>query len=99
MLLHGFQKRRLRFRRGAVDLVGQQNVGEDRTALKLKTPSAFGRLQHDVGADQVRRHQVRRKLDALKLQVQRLGQSPHQQRLAQPRHAFQQHMPAGNQGC
>ena len=58
----------------------------------------FGRLVQDVRADQVGRHQVGRELDPLELQVQRVGQRPDQQRLAQPRHAFEQHMSAGDQG-
>ena len=32
-LLHGFEQRALRFRRGAVDLVGEQDVREDRPLL------------------------------------------------------------------
>ena len=60
--------------------------------------AAVGRLQHDVGADQVGRHQVGRELDALELQVQGVGQRPHQQRLAQAGHAFEQHVAAGDQG-
>ena len=63
-------------------------VGEDRPALELEPAAALGRLEHDVGADQVGRHQVGRELDALELQVQGVGQRPHQQRLAQPRHAL-----------
>ena len=43
----------------------------------------------DVGG-----HQVGRELDARELQVQRLGQRPHQHGLAQARHAFQQRMAA-----
>ena len=34
--VHGFEQRGLRFGRGAVDFVGQQEVGEDRSALELK---------------------------------------------------------------
>ena len=59
---------------------------------------AVGRFEHDVGADHVGRHQVGRELDALELQVQRVGQRPDQQRLAQAGHAFEQHVAAGDQG-
>ena len=50
------------------------------------------------GADDVRRHQVRRELDAAELQVHRLGERLDQQRLGQARHAAQQAMPAGQEG-
>ena len=33
MLFHRFQKGRLRLARGTVDLVGQQEIGHDRTGL------------------------------------------------------------------
>ncbi len=35
-LVHGLEQRRLGLRSGAVDLVGQQDVGEDRSPLELK---------------------------------------------------------------
>ncbi|MNC85490.1 hypothetical protein D3C83_10900 [compost metagenome] len=49
-------------------------------------------LHHDLGADDVRGHEVRRELDAGEFQVQRVGERLHQQRLAQARHAFEQHV-------
>jgi hypothetical protein len=59
--------------------------------LKRKRRRPVSRiLLEDVGAGDVGRHQVRRELDALGLQVQRLGQRPHQQGLAQPRRPDQQ---------
>ena len=51
----------------------------------------------DVRADDVGRHQVGRELDALEVQVQRLGERADQQRLAQPGHAFEQRVAAGEQ--
>ena len=97
MLLHRLQQRRLCLRRGAVDLVGQQDLREDRPTLELEVPAAAGILHHHVGADDVGRHQVGRELDARESQVERLGQGLHQQRLPQSRNAFQQHMPTGQQ--
>ena len=55
---------------------------------------AVGVLDDHVRAENVGRHQVGRELDAVEVQVQRLGQRPHEQRLAQARHAFQQAVPA-----
>ena len=97
-LLHGLEQGRLGLGRGPVDLVGQEQVGEDRPALKLELAAPFRRFEHDVGADQVGRHQVGGELDALKLQAEGVGQRPHQQGLAQPGHPFEQHVPAGDQG-
>ncbi len=37
-LLHGFEQRRLGLRRGAVDLVGQHQVGEDGAGLEAQHP-------------------------------------------------------------
>ena len=58
------EQRRLRFGRRAIDLVGQQEGGEDR-ALDQRE---FVALQvEDVGAGDVGGHQVGRELDALEL--------------------------------
>ena len=53
--------------------------------------------EHDLRADDVRGHEVGGELDAGELQVQRIGKGLHQQRLAQPRHAFQQRVAGGEQ--
>ena len=74
VFLHGLEQRRLCFRRGAVDLVGQDQIGEHGAGLKLQhllTALAFA--QH-VAADNVARHQVRRELYARKFQMQHVGQ-------------------------
>ena len=59
--------------------------------------SPVGRFHDHVRAQDVGRHQVGRELDPGELQVERLGQRADQERLAQPRHAFQQAMPADEQ--
>ena len=64
LLLHRLEQRRLRLRRGAVDLVGQQQVGEDRSGLEAELALAV-LLDKDVRADDVGGHQVRRELDAV----------------------------------
>ncbi|MNP18844.1 hypothetical protein D3C76_1113420 [compost metagenome] len=43
-------------------------------------------------------HQVRRELDTREFAAETACQCPDQQRLAQPRHAFEQYMAAGKQG-
>ena len=92
LLLHRLEQRRLGLRRRAVDLVGEQELREDRALLELEVPAARVVLRHDLRADDVRGHEVGRELDARELQVQRVGQRLHQQRLAQARDAFEQHM-------
>ena len=62
-----------------------------------KIAPAVGRFHDDVGADDVGRHQVGRELDPVEVERQRVGQGPDQERLAQPRHAFQQRMAADEQ--
>jgi hypothetical protein len=64
LLLHRLQEGRLRLRCGPINLIRQDNLGEDRAALKLEV-LATGLVFHDhVGADDVRRHQIRSELDA-----------------------------------
>ena len=91
-------KRGLGLGRGAVDFVGQQDVGEHRALDKAEiAPAALVLLQH-VRAGDVRRHQVGRELDPLELDVEDAGQRADHQRLGQPGHAHQQAMAAGEHG-
>src|SRR3954451_11534416 len=96
VFLHRFEQGRLRLRRGAVHFVREDHVGEDRPGdeADFTTPADPVLLDH-FGADDVRRHQVRRELDAVELQVNRLRQAFDQQRFRQPRHAAEQHVSAG----
>ena len=72
-LLHRLEHGRLRLGRRAVDLVGQQHVGEDRPGQKAIRPlPGFGIFLDHFGAGDVAGHQVGRELDALERQVQRL---------------------------
>jgi hypothetical protein len=98
-LLHGFEQGRLGLGWRTVDLVGQEHVGEDGPLDEAEGLLAgiLVDLEH-VGADDVRRHQVRGELDALELQPQDLGQGIHHQRLAQPRQADHQTVAAGGDG-
>src|SRR6185436_19926582 len=59
-LLHRLEQRRLRLRRGAVDLVGEEEVREDRAGPKLEVRVALvpDRRTGDVG-----RHEIGRELD------------------------------------
>ena len=97
-LLHGLQQGGLGLGWGAVDLVGQEDAGEDRPLDEAEIPPPLRVLFQDVGAGDVRRHQVGGKLDALELNVQNLRQGADHQGLGQPRHAHQQAVPAGENG-
>ena len=70
-LLHRLEERGLRLRRRAVDLVGEDDVGEQRPLEEPQLPRARGPvlLEH-VGADDVGRHQVGRELDAAEGEVE-----------------------------
>jgi hypothetical protein len=95
-LLHRLQQRRLRLRRRAVDLVGQQQVGEHR-ALTEPERHAVGRLLHQLLTDDVAGHQVGGELQAGELHVERRGEALGEQRLGHARHAFQQHVAVDQQ--
>jgi hypothetical protein len=70
-LLHRLEQRGLGLGRGAVDLVGQDEVGEDRARLELELRRPLlASVLDDVGADDVGGHQVGRELDAAEGQVQ-----------------------------
>ena len=72
LFLHGFEQRRLGFGRGAVDFVGEHEVGEDRAGLELRIFAARRSFSMTMCADDVGGHQVGSELDARKLQVRQL---------------------------
>src|SRR5690606_1321421 len=73
--------------RRAVDLVGEQQVREHRPERRRELA---GLLVVDPRADQVRRHEVGRELDAPEGAADRSGERLDGQRLRQARHAFDQ---------
>src|SRR5439155_12411572 len=77
-----------------VDLVGQDNVGEERPRLENKLG---GWLMKDAGADQVARQQVRRKLNTMKAASQAACQCLGEQRLADARNVLDEQMSVGQQ--
>ena len=78
LLLHRFQHGGLRLRRSAVDLVGQDHVGEDRTMHKFELAAAACLVLQDVRPGDVHRHQVGGELDPAELQRHRLRELPDQ---------------------
>jgi hypothetical protein len=65
-----------------------ENTGPSRNRRSRAPVERF--LLDDLCPRDVRRHQVRRELDAAERQVQRACQRADHQRLGQPRNAFQQ---------
>ena len=80
LLLHGLEER-MGLGRGAVDLVREQQSGEDRTLPELEVA---GPLVEDERARDVTGQQVRRELGALEGQAEGLREAAGGQRLAQP---------------
>ena len=52
--LHGLEESRLCLRRGAVDLVSEDNIGEEGTGLKDELSFAFFLLQDRIAGDVAR---------------------------------------------
>ena len=86
----------LRLGRCAVDLVGENDLGEHRPGLEDEAPAVL-RLAYDLGARDVGGHQVGGELHAAEAEGQRLGQRTDQQRLAEAGHALQQRVAAREQ--
>ena len=93
-LRHGFQKCALGAGRGPIDLVGKEDVGEDRPAAEFKLPIF---LVEDVEAGDVARQKVRRALDAGEPTADRVGERLGERCLAEAGPVLQEQMPAGQQ--
>ena len=91
-LLHRLEQRRLRLRWGAVDLVGEEKVGEDRARPELEVGLA---LVVDRGAGHVGGHQVGRELDAREADARHLREGAGHQRLGQAREVLDQDVAVG----
>ena len=92
--VHGFEKRRLRARRRAIDFVGEHDVGENGSGTKLK----FAILRViDADAENVARKQVRSELNALEAAVKRFGERLRQRSLADAGNIFDKQMAAREQ--
>jgi hypothetical protein len=70
VLLHRLEQRGLGLGRRAVDLVGQDDVGEDRARTNLNSRRPVAGLLEHLGAGDVAGHQVGRELDAVERQVE-----------------------------
>ena len=88
----------MRLGRGAVDLVGEHQVGEQRAGHEGQFPRAAGAVfaQH-LGAGDVAGHQVGSELDTLERPAERVGEGAHQQGLGHAGWADQQRVAAAEQ--
>ena len=95
VLLHGLQQRRLRARAGAVDLVGHQELREDRAAHEAEAPPVVGALLEDLRAEDVGGHQVGRELDAAGGEPEHRAHRVDELGLGEAGHADEQPVAAG----
>jgi hypothetical protein len=93
-LLHRLQQGRLHLRGGAVDLVRQQQVGEDRPLARHELAAL---LLVDERADEVGGQQVGGELDPREGEVEHLAERLHRKRLGEAGHALHQQVPAAQQ--
>ena len=89
-LLHRLEERRLGLRRSTVDLVREEEVGEDRPRPELEVTVA---LVPDRRAGDVRGHEVGGELDAREAHAQDLGEGPGRERLRQAGVVLEQDVP------
>jgi len=94
-LFHALQKRGLSARRHAVDFVGEQELREDRSAMKGKFA---GLEREDAGAENVGGHHVRRALNAAKIEGEKTGERFDGHRFGDPGNTFDQRMAATEKG-
>ena len=92
-LLHDFEQRGLRFRRCAVDFVGEDNLAHDCAGTVLH----FARQTGHREAGDIRRGDIRRKLNTLKRAGKRTRQRAGERRLAHARNILNEHMPFAQQ--
>ena len=89
-LLHRLEQPGLHARRRAVDLVGEEDVGEDRAALEHELAAA-----HLHRPDQLARRRVGGELDALEVRAEHARHRLREQRLRSAGWSFEEHVAAG----
>ena len=94
-LLHDLEERALDLGRGAVDLVGEEEVAEDRAELRVEG-APVGAV--DPGPDEVARHEVRGELDPPERGVEDVGEGLDREGLGEARDALEEEVAAGEEG-
>jgi len=87
--LHGLQQRRLGARRGTVDLVRHQELGEDRAGDEAEGAAPARALLQHLGAEDIGGHQVRRELHAPRIEAEHGAERLHQLGLGEAGYADQ----------
>jgi hypothetical protein len=93
--LHGFEQGRLGLGSGAVDFIGQHEVGEDGPGLEAEALAAVLVGVDDHAAHNVGGHEVGGELDAGILEVKGFGQGAQESGFAEAGHAFEQDVTSG----
>ena len=96
-LLHRLQEGRLRAWARAIDLVGHQQLGEDRAGDEAEALAAGAGVVEHLGAQNVGRHQVGRELHPFLGKTQDDAQGLGKAGLGQARHADQERMATGQE--
>ena len=76
-LLHRLKKSRLGLWGSSIDLIGKQNIGENRALAKKEITAALIVFRQDVGAGDIGGHQVGGELDTGIWQLDCLGERMH----------------------
>ena len=98
VLLHGLKQGGLGLGRGAVYLVGEDDIGEDRAGNEAEAaPPGLFVLVNDLGAGDVRGHQVGRELHPVEGEFEHPGDGVDEQGLGETGHADQQAVAVGQQ--
>src|SRR5690606_39251589 len=95
ILLHRLQQRRLGAGARAIDLIGHQQLREDRSLHEAVAALAIGADIADLRAEAVRWQEVGRGLDAACIEPEHAAHRLHQLGLGQSWHAHEQTMAAG----
>ncbi len=94
-LLHDFEQRGVGLRGRPVDLVSQEQLGEDGAGSEAELS---GVLLVDRCPGNVRGHQVGSELDPVEIAAKDPAKHPDEERLAQSWNTFNQNVPLGKQG-
>ena len=94
-LLHGLEEGALDLGGGAVDFVGEHEVGEDRAAVRRELAGL--RLDNHC-ADDVAREQIGRERDALELDAEGGAERLDEERLGEAGHALEEDVAVGEEG-
>ena len=96
--LHRFEQRGLRLGWRAIDFVGKDEVGEHGAPMKHQVaPTACLIALKNFRARDVRRHEVRRELNAPKIPPEQFGERFHHHRFGETGHADDEHVSTANQ--